>query len=36
MKVSNGMDQDWDQLSLSLDLGQNCLQRLSADDKRLH
>ena len=30
--VSNGLDQDQDRHSVSLDLGPNCLQRLPADD----
>ena len=31
-RVSNGFDPDQDRLSVGPDLGQNCLQRLSADD----
>ena len=31
--VSNGLDPDQDGHSVGLDLGPNCLQRLSADDK---
>ena len=34
--VSNGLDPDQDQLSVGPDLGQNCLQRLSADDLSCH
>ena len=33
MTVSNSLDPDQDQYSLVPDLGPNCLQRLSADDK---
>ena len=33
MGVSNCLDPDQDRHSVSLDLGPNCLQRLSADDK---
>ena len=32
IRVSNGLDPDQDQHSVSPDLGPNCLQRLSADD----
>ena len=32
-RVSNGLDPDQDQCYDSPDLGPNCLQRLSADDK---
>ena len=32
IRLSNGLDPDLDQHSVSSDLGQNCLQRLSADD----
>ena len=32
IKVSNSLDVDQDPLSVSPDLGPNCLQRLSADD----
>ena len=31
--MSNSLDPDQSQHSVSLDLGPNCLQRLSADDK---
>ena len=31
--MSNGLDPDQDRLSVSPDLGPNCLQRLSADGK---
>ena len=31
--VSNGLDPDQDQYAVGPDLGPNCLQRLSADDK---
>ena len=34
IKVSNGLDPDQDRHSVSPDLGSNCVQRLSADDKR--
>ena len=33
IRVSNGLDPDQDQPSVGPDLGPNCLQRLSADDK---
>ena len=33
MRVSNGLDPDQDRRSVVPDLGPNCLQRLSADDK---
>ena len=33
IRVSNGLDPDHDQHSVSTDLGPNCLQRLSTDDK---
>ena len=32
-RVSNGLDTDQNQIYVSPDLGPNCLQRLSADDK---
>ena len=31
--MSNGLDPDQDQHSFGPDLGPNCLQRISADDK---
>ena len=31
--MSNGLDPDQDRHSVGPDLGPNCLQRLSADDK---
>ena len=34
ISVSNGLDPDQDQRSVGPDLGPNCSQRLSADDKR--
>ena len=34
MGVSNSLDPDQNQHSVDPDLGPNCLQRLSADDKR--
>ena len=34
IRVSNGLDPDWDWHSVCADLDPNCLQRLSADDKR--
>ena len=34
--VSNSLDPDQDQHSFSPDLGPNCLQRLSADNKSHH
>ena len=34
IRVSNGLDPDQDQHSVGPDLGPNCLQRLSADDKK--
>ena len=36
MEVSNGLDSDQDRHSVGPDLGPNCLQRLSADDKSRH
>ena len=33
--MSNGLDPDQDQHSVGPDLSPNCLQRLSADDKKL-
>ena len=33
MRVSKDLDPDQDQHSVSPDMGPNCLQRLSADDK---
>ena len=33
LRASNSSDPDQDQCSVSPDLGQKCLQRLSADDK---
>ena len=33
IRVSNGLDPDQDRHSVSPDLGPNCLQRFSADDK---
>ena len=33
IKVSNNLNPDQDQNSVGLDLGLNCLQKLSADDK---
>ena len=33
IKVSNNLDPDQDRHSVCPDLGPNCLQRLSADDK---
>ena len=33
IRVSNGLDPDQDRHSVGPDLGPNCLQRLSADDK---
>ena len=33
-RVANGLDTDQDQLFVRPDLGPNCLQRLSAEDKR--
>ena len=32
-RMSNGLDPDQDQRSVGPDLGPNCLQRLSAEDK---
>ena len=32
----NGLDTDQDRRSVGPDLGPNCLQRLSADDKSRH
>ena len=34
--MSNGLYPDQNGRSVSTDLGTNCLQRLSADDKKLH
>ena len=34
IRVSNGLDPDQDQHSVVPDLGPNCLQRLSADNKK--
>ena len=34
--MSNGLDPDQDQHSVGPDLGPNCLQMLSADDKSHH
>ena len=34
--MSNSLDQDQDRHSMGPDLGLNCLQRLSADDKSHH
>ena len=34
--MSNGLGSDKDRRSVGPDLGSNCLQRLSADDKSLH
>ena len=34
--VSNSLDPDQDRRSVGPDLGPNCLQRLSADDKSHH
>ena len=36
VSVLNGLDADQGQCSVSPDLGPNCLQRLSADDKSGH
>ena len=33
IRVSNGLDPDQDRRSVGPDLGPNCLQKLSADDK---
>ena len=33
LSVSNGLDPDQDRSSVGPDLGPNCLQRFSADDK---
>ena len=33
IRVSNGLDTDQDQRSVGPDLGTNCLERLSTDDK---
>ena len=33
IRVSNGLDPDKDRRAVGPDLGPNCLQRLSADDK---
>ena len=35
IRVLNGLDPDQNQCSVGPDLGPNCLQRLSADDKTL-
>ena len=35
IRVANGLDPDQDQQSVGPDLGPNCLQMLSADDKSL-
>ena len=35
IRVSNGLDPDQDQQYVGPDPGPNCLQRLSADNKRL-
>ena len=35
-KVSNGLDPDQNQRFVSPDLGPNCLQKLSADNKSRH
>ena len=35
IRVSNNLDLDQDRYSVGPDLGPNCLQRLSADDKKL-
>ena len=34
--MSNGLDPDQDRHSVGPDLGPNCLQRISADDKSRH
>ena len=36
IRVSNSLDPDQDLHFVGPDLGPNCLQRLSADDKSLH
>ena len=36
MRVSNSFDPDQDRHCVGPDLGQNCLQRVSADDKSHH
>ena len=36
IRVSNGLDPDQDRRSVGPDLGPNCFQRLSADDKSRH
>ena len=36
IRMSNGLDPDQDRHSDGPDLGSNCLQRLSADDKSCH
>ena len=36
IRVSNDLNPDQDRLSVSPDLGPNCLQRLSTDDKSCH
>ena len=34
--MSNGLDPDQDRLNVGPDMGPNCMQRLSADDKSGH
>ena len=36
IKVSNSLDPDQDRQNVGLDLGPNCLPRLSADNKSCH
>ena len=36
MRMSNNLDPDQDRHSVGPDLGPNCLQRLSVDDKSPH
>ena len=36
IRVSNNMDPDQDRQNVNPDLGRNCLQRLSTDDKSHH
>ena len=36
MSVSNSLDSDQDRRAVGPDLGTNCLQRLSTDDKSRH
>ena len=36
IRVSNNLDSDQDGLFVGPDLGPNCLQRVSADDKSCH